>query len=213
MGMGKNFKLIAGGGCALLVLAVIAVLGSATWYAAQFSKEYKAVKRSETALVEATTGFDDWVPPVEGVTADRLEAFLAVRENLATDRAGLARATAEFDAADRGWWSRLSSGADLVPVYAAFWDARNKALLDREMGPLEYIFIYRLVYYGWLGKDPAVGVEGSDFDPGAASWLSPWVDAIPVETAALLETRKDRLESVWLAQTNPLELIFDGLEK
>jgi len=211
--MGKKFTLALGGGCSLLVLVAIAVMGSATWYAAQFSKEYKAVKKSEKALIEATTGFDEWAPPVEGVTADRLDAFLSVREHLATDRAALARATAEFAAADHGWWSQLSHGADLVPAYAAFWDARNKGLLEKEMGPLEYIFTYRLVYYGWLGKDPSAGVEDSDFDPGGASWLSPWVDPIPTETTALLEANRARLESVWLEATNPLELIFDGLEK
>lgn len=213
MGWGRKFKLIGGGGCALLVLAVIAVLGSATWYAAQFSKEYKAVVKSEAALVEATHDFDNWGPPPEGVDEARFEIFLDVRENLAPARARLAAATAAYETGGRGWWSRLSGGADLVPAYASFWAARNETLLERGMGPLEYVFTYRLSYYGFLGKDPLAGVATGEFDPGEASWLSPWVDEIPPGTRALLERRRGRLEATWLADVNPLELIFDGLQK
>jgi hypothetical protein len=213
MGWGRKVKLAAGGGCALLVLAVIAVLGSATWYAAQFSKEYRAVQESEAALVEATHDFDSWGPPPEGVDAVRFEKFLAVREALAPDRAALAAATAAFEAGGRGLWSRLSGGADLVPAYAAFWSARNGALLERGIGPLEYVFTYRLAYYGFLGRDPLAGAETEVFDPGDASWLSPWVDPIPEPTRALLESRRGRLEATWDPDVNPLELIFDGLQK
>lgn len=211
--MGRKFKLLAGGGCLVLVLAVVAVLGSATWYAAKFSKEYKKVVATETALVEATTDFDNWGPPPEGTSAERLEAFLAVREALVTERAILKKANADFRAEEQGWWSRMSGGADLVPIYAVFWQARNEALLEQVMGPMEYIFTYRLAYYGFLGHDPMAGIDMGEFDPGEASWLSPWVDEIPPPTRDLLESQRGRVEVTWDEEVNPLELIFDGLKK
>ena len=59
------------------------------------------------------------------------------------------------------------SGVGLVQGIFTFNTARSRALLDADMGPGEYLYIYTLSYYLFLGYSPADGppftlVSGSD---------------------------------------------------
>lgn len=164
MGMNKAFKRGLGIGCGVMLLVLLAIVGGGTWYAVKLNKDYKAVEASEKALIAATVGLGEYVPPKSGVPGpDRLEIFATVREDMAERRAGLARASQSFateqSAGKRGSLPQflrvLSSGSELAPVYAGFWQARNRILQERGMGPEEYIYLYCLIYYSWLGRSPA----------------------------------------------------------
>lgn len=220
--MAVSGKKLAGIGCGVLVVGAIVAAGSLTWYSTQLSREYKKVQASEKALVEATAPADAWSPPAGGVPDPaRLEAFIAVREQLAEWRGRLAAEDRAF-AGRRGgnWFMRAGDASELAQVLAGYWLARNEALAKAGMGPGEYEWLYGLVYHGWLGHDAAAGrVEGAGTG-GAASggaadggrldrrreqWRAGAGDA-----AAVLEPLRARLESGWTEETNPVELIFVG---
>lgn len=230
--MAWNGKKLAGLGCGVLVLGAIVVAGALTWYSAQLSREYKKVQKSEQALIAATSAPSAFVPPADGVPGpERLEAFLGVRTATAEWRQRLAAEDRRFAGSASNWWSRAGGANDLAQVLASFWDARNGALQAAGMGPGEYVWLYGLVYHGWLGHDAAAGQrpqrqgsvgmsdgematddKGAD-DKGAgdarfALRREQWRGGVTPEAAAVLEPLRERLAAGWNEETNPVELIF-----
>lgn len=221
--MAVNGKKLAGIGCGVLVVGVIVAAGSLTWYSTQLSREYKKVQASEKALVEATAPAASWSPPPGGVPEPaRVEAFVAVREQMSEWRRRLATEDRAF-AGRRGgnWFMRAGDASELAQVLAGYWLARNEALARVGMGPGEYEWMYGLVYYGWLGHDAAAGrAEGGGKGDGAVGangadagrlerrreqWRAGAGDA-----GSVLEPLRARLEAGWTEETNPVELIFVG---
>jgi len=205
--MGRKWKLGLGIGCGLVMLVVVGVLGVANWYSGRINQEYKEVRDSELALLAATQGDQGFRPQHGSIPApDRIEVFLAVRDDLASWRRTMASASGQF-ATDRerqraGGIKDLlrvvNTGSDLMPVYAGFWIARNEALLEHGMGPGEYSYIYRLVYRTWLEADrPAVASR--DYPDQALT------DA--------LDPYRGRLLAAFDAEVDPVELIFQGDQK
>ena len=192
--MNGKVKKGLGIGCLVVLLAVVAVAGGATWYAARINREYKEVARSEKIL-RAQVGPDAFRPPAElDVAADRLDVFLAVRDSLFEERMDLEAAATTF-ARERernragglkGWWNLLGAGSDLAPVYAAYWETRNRALTAHRMGPEEYAWLYRVVYQRWLGRDPDDGRESGA--PGPAE-LPPLVGELTPASRDVLAPR------------------------
>ena len=202
MARAGKWKLGLGIGCGLIMLLVVAVLGTATWYAGRVNEEYKEVRDSEEALLLATEKDGGYRPPAQGIPApERIEVFLAVREELESWRRTMATASEEFGA-DRekqraggigDFLKLVNTGSDLMPVYAGFWTARNEALRIHAMGPGEYRYIYRLVYSTWLELDrPAINREVFSRD----------------QLTAAFEPFRDRLTAVFDPQVDPVELIF-----
>ena len=172
--MDRRLKIGCGVVAGVVAVAVLLVLGGGIWFAKNMGRQYKAVQKSEAALLEATGGFETYALPPGGVpSADRIEAFVAVRTesnewraNLATE---LAAFLAEQDQDDGGFWQTvrtLRAGSDLAPVFAGFWTARNEALLAHDMSPAEYVALYDLAYYAYLGYEPADGRAGTLRLPG-----------------------------------------------
>lgn len=219
--MAWSGRKIAGIGCGALVVAAVVVAGALTWYSTRLSREYKKVQASEQALVAATDSAAGFTAPADGLPEPlRLEAFVGVREGMAEWRQRLAAEEGRFSAGTGRWWRRLGAADDLAQVLAGFWLARNDALRRAEMGPGEYVWLYGLVYYGWLGHDPATGrlpggaeVTGSGVGAGLegdrfARWRRQWEGGVTPEAAARLQPLRSRLEAGWTAETNPVELIF-----
>jgi hypothetical protein len=188
-------------------------MGAATWYARGINREYKAVQQSETELLAAARDFP-FTPPADLTpTADRLDAFLVVRDSLAGRRLTLEAAASDFaDARERnrgrgvkGFWGLLGSGTDLAPVYASYWQARNHALLAVRMSPAEYIWLYSLVYYEWLGRDPG---EGRAAHQSGAPVRTHIEGDLPAAATTLLAARRLSLEAAYSPALNPVELIF-----
>jgi hypothetical protein len=217
-----NGKKLAGLGCGVLVVGAIVVAGALTWYSTQLSREYKKVQKSEQALIAATAAPTAFVPPVDGVPGpDRLEAFLGVRSATAEWRQRLAAEDRRFAGSASNWWSRAGGANDLAQVLASFWGVRNEALQAAGMGPGEYVWLYGLVYHGWLGHDAAAGRRperlgsgdkgAGDKGAGDARFAlrrEQWRGGVTPEAAAVLEPLRERLAAGWNEETNPVELIF-----
>jgi len=189
-------------GCSLAVLVFVGAVGVATWYASRINAEYKEVRDTEERLITATEGATGYRPPPGGVPGpERIEIFLAVREDLKPWLATLSEANEQF-AADRekqqagGWKDVLklfNTGSDLMPVYAGFWTARNEALLAHEMGPGEYVYIYRMAYQTWLNLERDGG-PAADYPSEALT--------------EVLEPYRDRLVDAFVPGVGILEQIF-----
>ena len=189
-------------GCGLMLLIVVGIFGVANWYSGRINQEYKEVRDSEKALLAATEGDGGFSPPIGGIPApDRIEVFLAVREDLDSWLETMAAAITKMaddrerqrDGGPKDFVRLVNTGSDLMPIFAGFWTARNEALLAHEMGPGEYAYIYRLVYHTWL-----------DFGRPARS-------ATDYPTAALsaaLESYRDRFTAAFDSDVHPVELIF-----
>jgi hypothetical protein len=53
----------------------------------------------------------------------------------------------------------LGGLGSIISPMGEYVTLRNRALLDRQMGLGEYIYIYSLAYYSWLGGSPGDGPE------------------------------------------------------
>ena len=196
------WKLGLGIGCGFALLVVVGVFGVANWYSGRMNQEYKAVRDSEKALLAATEGDQGFRPPSGGIpAADRIEVFLAVREDLdpwlETMGIAITKMAADRerqrDGGPKDLARLVNTGSDLMPIFAGFWTARNEALLAHEMGPGEYVYIYRLVYLTWLNFGRP---EGSAMD-------------YPADTlSAAMEPFRDRLTHAFDADVHSVELIF-----
>lgn len=197
-----KWKLGLGIGCGLAILVFVGVVGVATWYATRINAEYKDVRDTEERLIAATEGEDGYRPPPGGLPAPvRIEAFLAVRQDLAPWLETLVESNEQFLAdqekqQDGGMLDALKlffTGSDLMPVYAGFWTARNETLLEHGMGPGEYVYIYKLVYDTWLGLEREGG---------------PAADYPSDSLTAALEPYRDRLVAAFVPEVGILEQIF-----
>jgi hypothetical protein len=104
---------------------------------------------------------ESYIPPLSGVpAADRIEAFLGVRRAIAETCGDFQRAEGElakleaFDDRDevprlevmRQAFSTTRSMMGVGPLIGHFFEVRNQALADADMGLGEYTYIYVLAY-------------------------------------------------------------------
>jgi hypothetical protein len=104
---------------------------------------------------------DTFVPPAMGdPSADRIEAFLGVRRALASscdDFSNTERSVAALEAFDdqdevsriavmKQAFSTTRSMMGMGPLIGQFFETRNQALIEAEMGLGEYSYIYVLAY-------------------------------------------------------------------
>ncbi|HET9481235.1 MAG TPA: hypothetical protein VFP98_05715 [Candidatus Polarisedimenticolia bacterium] len=110
--------------------------------------------------------------PDGAIPADRMAAFLAVRDALEAPRSALVE-TFESMPLDRmddeqpeampfreklGVMLSLGRSAmQLGPRISEFYRARDRAMLERGIEMGEYAYIYTVAYYSWLGHDPSDG--------------------------------------------------------
>jgi hypothetical protein len=148
-------------GCGFLILAAGGV-GTCGYLGVQKIKD-RAERLDEgfDALYEQYGRPAEYAPPADGVVpAGRMEAFLAVRAAMAPSRDELAAVLTELDADTKGVggvFKKIGAGVSVLPSMFDFIDERNLALSEEQMGVGEYLYIYSLAYYSWLGKDPADG--------------------------------------------------------
>ncbi len=147
-------------GCAVGCLLVVLALGGLAWmgyrWARTAAEVVEAAERAEDRL-EAEYGLvREFMPPAGRVAADRVEAFLAVRELTAPQREALtesveALAPAAGKSGAVGGLRAARAGISMAPRLLEFARARNEALLEVGMGPGEYAWMYWLTYHAWLG--------------------------------------------------------------
>jgi hypothetical protein len=148
-------------GCGVGCLLVLLALGGLGWmgyrWARTAAEVVDAAERAEHQL-EADYGLTrDYRPPTDGrVRDDRMEAFLKARDLMQAERDALAETIdglkpIEGEGRAVGGFRAMRSVVGMAPRILEFARARNEALLEVEMGPGEYAWIYWLTYHAWLG--------------------------------------------------------------
>jgi hypothetical protein len=147
-------------GCAVGCLLIVLALGGLGWmgyrWARTAAEVVEAAERAEDRLEAEYGPVREFTPPADGgVSAERLEAYLAVRELMAPQRAALSESVEGLaPTRDGGAVSGLRAaraGISMAPRMLEFARSRNEALLKIGMGPGEYTWIYWLTYHAWLG--------------------------------------------------------------
>ena len=148
-------------GCGIGCLLTIVVVVGLGWMGYRWTRlaveAVESAGQSEVLLEERFGPARDFRPSVDGrVPADRIEAFLVVRESLAAPRAALAEAISGLAPREGGGVTgglrTARAGAVMGPRALDLARARNQALLSAEMGFGEYVWIYWLTYDAWLGN-------------------------------------------------------------
>jgi len=146
-----------GVGCLLVTVVMIGVGWMGYRWARMAAEAVESAGRTEAELEERYGKVREYRPPVdEWLPADRLAAFLEIRDALAPQRAALSEAVGAFAPSDGesgmvGGLRAARAGVGMAPVILEFTNARNQALLDRDMGLGEYTWYYWLTYHAWLG--------------------------------------------------------------
>lgn len=170
-----------GCGAALLVAGFIAV-GGVFWVRGTMEGFESAVETREQ-LDDRFGEVDSYTPPPDGAPSpDRIEAFLAVRDELEGPAAGVQRFFAELpineaeardlDSKPLGEKLRFAfrvtrEGLRFPRVLGTYFDTRNDAMLRHGIGMGEYTYLYAIGYHVFLDRPPTDG-------PGQ-------LDRVPVE--------------------------------
>lgn len=155
---GAGWHRAIGWGLATVALLTVVVLVSG--WALTIRTLHQAIEARE-ALDERYGPQEEFTPTADGaVPAERMEAFLTVRERLSEPCARITESSAAIRYVEQfEWvkepprrevvgslWERARSAIGLEPRRGELWRARNEALLDAEMGLGEYTYIYVIAY-------------------------------------------------------------------
>lgn len=196
MGVGRNWLLGCGIGCGVVLLVFVLVVGGSFYALRDVIRGFKEMEESQSTLTAEHGRIADFRPEADGRLAlERIDAFLAVRDSTAVAREDLARALAEDVPELQGEQSKglskflrgLKAGVGFTGSLADYLRVRSAALLEQDLGLGEYLYVYALVYYSWLGKDPGAGQASVDveidrkrdgnvtWDQGRGDWSKPEV--------------------------------------
>ena len=146
-------------GCAVGCLLVVMALGGLAWMGYRWAKTAAEVieeaERAEDQLEAEYGQVEDFTPGLDGrIPVDRIEAFLAVRDLMASERTALSDSIEALAPAKEGGavggLRAARAGIGMAPRLIEFAGARNKALLEIGMGLGEYTWIYWLTFHAWL---------------------------------------------------------------
>ncbi len=159
-------------GCAVIIAIVVLIILVSYMFIKNTVNEFQETETS-TDLVEERFGCArDFCPHADGkIEAERMDAFLAVRDSIAgvsTElETTLLTIAGEIEKAENKEikpfnmvMKIIGKGIKAIPLMVEFYKVRNYALLDADMGLGEYYYIYILVYYSYLEKSPE---DGPDF--------------------------------------------------
>jgi hypothetical protein len=171
----RGWLMGCGIGCGVLILIVVGLVVASGFIFRDAIQDFEQADQSMETVAERYGTISDFRPDADGaIRPERIEAFLAARDTVATERqemdrslTALSAASAEDDA-DEGRTGRLPglptgvigttrAGVWLLHQLADFLRQRNEALLESEIGLGEYYYIYTLTYYGWLENSPGDG--------------------------------------------------------
>ncbi len=166
-GNGSKWLMGCGIGCGAAVLLLVAL---GTFGYLFVKSKMRGFVEAESASAELTRKYGritDYCPDPGGPAADRIRVFLDARDKTAAARGNLEVSFASLSDGihqARGGQDSIpqildivARGFSIVPQLGEFHAARTRALMDEGMGPGEYVYIYVLVYYSWMGKSPADG--------------------------------------------------------
>lgn len=177
----KHWLIGCGIGCGVIVLLVVGLgVAGGVWLKSATSGFENAVQTRDD-LDERFGEPGEFTPLASGaVPAERMESFVAVREatqeqrrKLAETFGGLplseekARELEEQEGMEkaRSVFGILGSAFGLIGGIGDFCEARNRAMLEADMGMGEYSYIYVLAYRSWLGHT-SDGLHDHEGRPG-----------------------------------------------
>ena len=157
-----------------VVAAAVAVIAIGVLVVVHMVRDVADVSEHVDRLVAELGPIAAYTPPADGtIPRDRVEAYLAVREELMPELDELAR---ELEALGRATErdgnpfedvpEAMRAGMGILPRLADFARARADALLAHRVGSGEYLYLYVVTSYGWLGGSPADGPPFRMFGDG-----------------------------------------------
>ncbi len=174
-GKQTNWLLGCGIGCAVVLLVLLGLGFLGGRFVNRTQAGFDAAIETRGSLEERFGAADSFVPTADGsVSPERMEAFLAAREATMEARQLLADSWSEIPmnpAAARELESQglsekmrsvfeiTRSSVGLGATMGRFYEARNQAMSEADIGFGEYSYIYALAYYSWLGHVPDEGPE------------------------------------------------------
>lgn len=168
----KKWLVGCGIGCAVIILILIVLGVGGYMFFKNLIGEFSAQEELMETLTERYGQIREFCPEPDGsIDPGRIEAFLAVREACVPYQEKLEVSLQELQARagqseveikrPKNIFEMVKLGFGLIPQIAEFMKSRNQALLDAEVGMGEYLYIYTIAYYSWLGKLPE---DGPDFE-------------------------------------------------
>ena len=166
-GNGSKWLMGCGIGCGAVVLLLVALGTFGYLFMKSRMHGFAEAESTSDELARKYGRIADYCPDPGGPAADRIRVFLDARERAAAARRNLEvsftglsdgiRQAREGQDSIPQIFDIIIRGVSIVPQLGEFHAARTQTLLDAGMGPGEYVYIYVLAYYSWLGKSPADG--------------------------------------------------------
>lgn len=179
----NKWLLGCGIGCGAVVLIVVILAIAGVFFVRGLVQSFKESDETMKILVSKYGWVTDFRPNPDGsIPRDRLEIFLSARDAALPVRRKLEESLAALSRGRRAKGIEVKSPGNafslakqafgIVPRIAEYFNARNRALLDRGMGMGEYGYIYVTAYHGWLKKPvtdgPGFRIVGGDEEKGSA---------------------------------------------
>lgn len=171
---GKKVATGCGIGCLLLVL-IVGGVGTCGYFGVRSAID-NAEDMGDTfeIMAERWGDVEDHTPNTDGtISADRMSVFVSVREDLVLRSTDTIEIVTTLDG-DANFIAKTRAGLRLIPALLNFLSLRNTILLEQDMSPGEYIYIYNAAYYGLLGIDPGDGpgfqLDGNGDDNDGFNW-------------------------------------------
>jgi hypothetical protein len=171
----KKWLIGCGVGCGVMILIAVVLVVTSVFYVRDLVKGFEESNAVMKTLTDRYGKITEYTPNPDGtIMPDRIEAFLRVRERLIPT---LEQISDSIYVLSDGEWggkeipeeeqsstiNKIKTGLNLIPQISEYYANRNLALLEEEMGPGEYFYIYVITFYSWLGKPLT---DGPDFQIG-----------------------------------------------
>ena len=170
---GQKWAIGCGIGC-LLVVIILGGVGTCGYFGLRELKESaEELEVQQDELRDRFGSLDTFTPAADGTIAPAaLETFLTVRDSLLARSEDMAAIIATLDG-EAGKLEKIRAGMKLIPHLVQYIGLRAAVLLEQDMHPGQYTYIYALAYYSWLGHDPGDGPDfqlDSDDDNNGIRW-------------------------------------------
>lgn len=151
-------------------------------------QEVMAAPGTEVAalLAQAEEGNPFTEPDVPTATAERVETFLGVREQVLPSARGWEEFMEQAEAGEVGGWDAFKKGMAMFEDWAGVRKAFGRALTEKGMSEAEYVYLFRLAYLSGV-------VEVEDHLEGQMRFDVEGFGDVPEETRAVIGGFSDRI--------------------
>lgn len=175
---GSKILIGCGIGCLAMIIVIVAIGFTGFSLVRNIVQQFEDMEVAMDEVHDRYGRATDFTPAPGGVIApERMEAFLAVRDDMGDIRRKLEHSVELISRVESGdepdnpieVFKLAKAGVRLLPQFVEFYNVRNAAMLDEDIGPGEYLYIYSIAYLSWLRKSPGDGpsfqiMGGSNYD-------------------------------------------------